>query len=46
MKWLYSNWFDKFFLVVCWILLILFALGFICVGGYIFLLFISEIQKL
>ena len=44
--WLYSKWFDKVFLTLCWLLLIGSILGFVFVGGYILLLFISEMQRL
>ncbi|MFJ7737625.1 hypothetical protein ACIQ2D_15025 [Lysinibacillus sp. NPDC097287] len=42
MKWLNSKWFDKAFWTAWWLLLI-WLLGFIVIGGYFFLLFMSEL---
>jgi len=41
-----SKWFEKIFLTTSWFLLIWLILGFGVVGGFILLLFISEIKAM
>ena len=41
-----SKWFEKIFLTASWLLLIWLILGFVVIGGFILLLFISEIKAM
>ncbi|MEK3934926.1 hypothetical protein MKY41_06355 [Sporosarcina sp. FSL W7-1349] len=43
MGFLQTGWFEKLFLSVCTLLLIVFGIGFIAVGGFIALLFLNEL---
>lgn len=43
MGFLQTGWFEKLFLRVCILLLIVFVIGFLVVGGFIALLFLDEL---
>ncbi|WP_156028889.1 hypothetical protein [Sporosarcina sp. D27] len=46
MRFINSKWFEKIFFTASGLLLIWLILGFVVVGGFILLLFISEIKAL